>query len=161
MLFEHLEEKEAVKKASLIEKNGYDFYAHLAERAEDRDIKVTLKKLASEEKRHMKVLEDKYYPEAGFGDLITNEEIDIEEYVNKTMDEKVFTLNLDMEKLVHTIDTVHKAILLAMHAERYTAEYFEGMAEKTSTEDGKKIYKELADEERKHARELEVLLESK
>ncbi|MEE9591452.1 MAG: ferritin family protein, partial [Thermodesulfobacteriota bacterium] len=94
MLFEHLEEKEAVKKASLIEKNGYAFYAHLAERAEDRDIKVTLKKLASEEKRHMKVLEDKYYPEAGFGDLITNEEIDIEEYVNKTMDEKVFTLNI-------------------------------------------------------------------
>jgi rubrerythrin len=161
VVFEHLEEKEAVKIASLIEKNGYAFYTHLAERAEDRDVKATLKKLASEETRHMKLLEDKYYPEAGFGDLITEEEIDIEEYVNKTTDPKVFTLNIDMERLVHTIDTVHKAILLAMHAERYAAEYFEGVAEKASTEDGKRIYKELADEERKHARELEALLEPK
>ncbi len=159
-MFEHLEEKEAVKIATLIEENGYLFYTHLAKRTDDKDLKAVLKKLAYEEKKHKRILENKYYPEAGFGETITDEEIDIEEYVEKTTDPKVFTLNIDMEKLVDAIDSPKKAILLAVQAERYASEYFEGMAGKASTEDGRRMYKELADEERHHIDMLETLIKT-
>ncbi|MBI3398377.1 MAG: ferritin family protein [Deltaproteobacteria bacterium] len=160
MAFEHLEEKEAVEIASLIEKNGFAFYSILADRAEDEAVKAVFKKLAKDEKRHMKILENKYYPEAGFGEQITDEEIAIEDYVLRTADPKIFTEEVNVEKLVHVIDSIKKAVILAIHTERYASEYFEDMAKKASTEDGAKMYKELADEERAHARELEVILKS-
>ena len=62
MTFEHLEEKEAVEIASLIERNGFAFYSILAEKAEDKTVKAAFKKLAQDEKKHMKALEKKYYP---------------------------------------------------------------------------------------------------
>ncbi|KKR30325.1 MAG: hypothetical protein UT63_C0102G0004, partial [Candidatus Gottesmanbacteria bacterium GW2011_GWC2_39_8] len=75
MVFEHLEEKEAVEIAALIEKNGFAFYSILADKTKKKSIKAVFKKLAKDERRHMKILEDKYYPEAGFGEQITEEEL--------------------------------------------------------------------------------------
>ena len=48
MTFEHLEEKEAVEIASLIERNGFAFYSILAEKAEDKTVKAAFKKLAQD-----------------------------------------------------------------------------------------------------------------
>ncbi len=160
MTFEHLEEKEAVETASLIERNGFAFYSILADKAEDKKVKAVFRKLAKDEKKHIKILENKYYPEAGFGEQITDEEIAIEDYVSRSADPKIFTQEIDVEKLVYAIDSIKKAVILAIHTERYSAEYFEGMAKKASTEQGAVMYKELADEERMHAKELEAILKS-
>lgn len=160
MIFEHLEEKEAVETASLIERNGFAFYSILADRTDDKKVKAVFKKLAKDEKKHIKILENKYYPEAGFGEQITDEEIAIENYVSRSADPKIFTEEIDVEKLIRAIDNIKKAVMLAMHTERYASEYFEGMAKKASTKEGAAMYKELADEERMHAKELEVLFKS-
>lgn len=160
MTFEHLEEKEAVEIASLIEKNGFAFYSILADKTEDKKIKAVFRKLAKDEKKHMKILEAKYYPEAGFGEQITDEEIAIEDYVSRSADPKIFTEEIDVGKLVHAVDSIKKAVILAIHTERYSAEYFEGMAKKASTQDGVKMYKELADEEREHVKVLEDIMKS-
>ncbi len=159
-MFEHMEEKEAVKIATLIEKNGYAFYKHLAKKTEDKGIKAIMERLAAEEARHMKVIEEKFYPEVGFGDLITEEEIDMEEHVDHMTNPKIFAMNIDMEKLVHSIDSVRKAVLLAVQAERYAAEFFEGLAEKAETEDGRRMYRSLVEEEKGHARALVALLDT-
>ena len=74
--------------------------------------------------------------------LITEEEIDMEEHVDHTTNPKIFALNIDMEKLVNSIDSVRKAVLLAVQAERYAAEFFEGLAEKAETEDGRQYVPE-------------------
>lgn len=160
MVFEHLEEKEAVEIAALIEKNGFAFYSILANKTEDKTVKAIFNKLAKDEKRHMKILEKKYYPEAGFGEQITDEEIAIEDYIARTADPKIFTEEISIEKLIHAIDSIKKAIILAIHTERYASEYFEDMAKKASTKDGAKMYKELAEEERGHVRELETVLKT-
>ena len=68
-MFEHMEEKEAVKIATLIEKNGYAFYKYMAKKTEDKGIKAIMERLAEEESRHMKIIEEKFYPEVGFGDI--------------------------------------------------------------------------------------------
>ncbi|MFQ5586344.1 MAG: ferritin family protein [Thermodesulfobacteriota bacterium] len=159
-MFEHMEEKEAVKIATRIEENGYAFYKHLAKKAEDKRVRDALERLAAEESRHMKVIEDRYYPQAGFGEMITEEEIDMEEHVDLTSNPKIFTMNIDIEKLVHTIDSVKKAILLAIQAERYAAELFEGLAEKATTEEGKTMYQSLVEEEKGHAKALVALLDT-
>jgi rubrerythrin len=69
-------------------------------------------------------------------------------------------LNIDMEKLVNSIDSVRKAVLLAVQAERYAAEFFEGLAEKAETEDGRRMYQSLVEEEKGHARALVALLDT-
>ncbi|MBI3754271.1 MAG: ferritin family protein [Deltaproteobacteria bacterium] len=160
MTFEHLEEKEAVEVASLIEKNGFAFYSLLADKTEDKKIKTVFKKLAKDEKRHLKIFEKKYFPEAGFGEEITEEELAIEDYVARTADPKIFTEEIDVERLVHVIDSMKKAVILAIHTERYASEYFEGMAQKASTKEGARMYRGLAHEERGHAQELEAILKS-
>ena len=160
MTFEHLEEKEAVEIASLIERNGFAFYSILAEKAEDKTVKAAFKKLAQDEKKHMKVLEKKYYPEAGFGQVITDEEIAIEDYISRVADPKIFTEEIDVEKLIHLINNTKKAVMLAIHTEKYAAEYFEDMAKKASTKEGAAMYRELADEERGHVKVLEGILKS-
>jgi len=159
-MFEHMEEKEAVKIATRIEENGYAFYTLLAKKADDKKVKEVLKRLAAEESRHMKVIEEKFYPQAGFSDIITEEEIDMEEHVDLTADPRIFALNIDIEKLVHSIDSVKKAILLAVQAERYAAEFFESMAGKATTEEGKRMYLSLVEEERGHAKALAALVET-
>ena len=160
MVFEHLEEKEAVEIASLIERNGFAFYSILADKVEDKTVKDVFKKLAKEEKRHINVLEKRYYPEAGFGEQITDEEIAIEDYVSRSTDPKIFTEEINVERLVHAIDSVKKAVILAIHTEKYASEYFEGMAEKATTKGGAEMYKELADEERGHVKVLEDIMKS-
>lgn len=160
MFFEHLEEKEAVEIASLIERNGFAFYSILADKAEHKSVKAVFKKLAKAEKNHIKILENKYYPEAGFGDQITEEELTIEDYVARTADPKIFTEEIDVEKLVKAIDSVKKAVILAILTEKYAAEYFEGMAKRASSKDGAKMYRELANEEMGHAKELEAVLKT-
>lgn len=160
MTFEHLEEKEAVEVAALIEKNGFAFYSLLSDRAEDTMMKAVFKKLAKDEKKHLKMFEKKYYPDAGFGEEITEEELAIEDYVARTADPKIFTEEMDVEKLVHAIDSMKKAVVLAIHTEKYASEYFEEMARKASTEEGADMYRKLAQEERGHAKELEAALKS-
>ena len=160
MVFEHIEEKEAVEIASLIERNGFAFYSILADKAEDKAVKDVFKRLAKEEKRHISILEKRYYPEAGFGEEITEEELTIEDYVSRAADPKIFTEEINVEKLVHAIDSVKKAVILAIHTEKYASEYFEGMAEKATTKGGAAMYKELADEERGHVKALEAVLKS-
>ncbi len=158
MVFDHIEEKEAVKKAALIERNGIAFYTLMAEKITDERIRPVLKRLASDEKRHLKVIEEKFFEEAGFGDVIDEEELEIEKYVERLGTPDIFTRRINIEKLVSAIDEPRKALILAMNTERHSVEFFESMAGKAATEDGKKMYRELAEEEREHVRHIEDLL---
>ncbi|MEK7803988.1 MAG: hypothetical protein AAB251_06260, partial [Deltaproteobacteria bacterium] len=61
---------------------------------------------------------------------------------------------------VAVIDSVKKAVQLAIHTERYASEYFKGMAKKASTKEGAAMYTELAAEEMEHAKKLDAILKS-
>ena len=73
-MFEHLEEKEAVKTAALIEINGYRFYRLLADRTENSEVKAVFKKLADDEKKHLKMIENEKKNKAGIDEQRTEEE---------------------------------------------------------------------------------------
>lgn len=158
MLFEHMEEKEAVVKAARIEINGYRFYTLLAEKTGNKAAKSVFKKLAEDEKRHLKVLEDKFFPEVGFSEEITEEELVIEDYIERSGSADIFTKRIDVEALVRTIDSPKKALIIALDTERHSVEYFDSLSKRSSTGDGRRICKELADEERSHVSQIEGML---
>lgn len=159
MLFDHIEEKEAVERAALIEKNGITFYTLLAEKIADKGMKAVIKRLMEDEKKHLRIIENKYFPEAGFPIDVTDEEIEIEKYVKRNTPD-LFTKRINIEKLVALVNEPKKALLIALDTEVHSAEYFENLAKRATTEDGRKIYKELAEEERGHVRDIEELLKS-
>ena len=159
MVFEHMEEKEAVEEAALFEKNGLKFYSLLFEKIKDQRIRKVLKMLLSDEKKHLKVIEEKYFPEAGFSsDEITEEEVEIEKYVKRLGIPDIFARRINIERLVELIDGPKKALLIALDTELHAAEFFKKMADRAATEEGKKMYLELSEEERTHAGHIEELL---
>ena len=159
MVFEHMEEKEAVEEAALFEKNGLKFYSLLFEKIKDQRIRKVLKMLLGDEKKHLKVIEEKYFPEAGFSsDEITEEEVEIEKYVKRLGIPDIFARRINIEKLVELIDGPKKALLIALDTELHAAEFFKKMADRAATEEGKKMYLELSEEERTHAGHIEELL---
>jgi len=159
MLFDHIEEKEAVMRAAMIETNGLKFYNALARLTEDKAAKDVFKRLAAEEKGHLATIEKIYFPEAGFPfEQVTEEEIAIEEYVQSAAPIDIFTKRIDMDRFVCHIDGPKKALMVALNAERYSVDYFDDMALRCRTEDGRRICKELADEERAHVAHIEGLL---
>lgn len=160
MLFDHIEEKEAVKRAALIETNGYKFYSRLAEKTADKKTKAVFKTLADDEKKHLKTIEKVYFPEAGFTDTITDEEIALEDYLKRSGAADIFTKRIDVDKLIKLVDEPKKALFVALDTERYSVEYFEGLAKSSISEDGKRICAELAEEERTHVKHIEELLAS-
>lgn len=157
-MFEHLEEKEAVKTAALIEVNGYRFYKLLAERAESKEAKVAFKKLADDEKKHLKTIETVFFHEAGFSDQVTEEEILIEDYLEREGRADLFARRINVDELVRSIDTHKKALMVALDTERHSVHFFQHLSNTSSTEEGRRIYRELAEEEMSHVSQIEAML---
>jgi rubrerythrin len=159
MLFDHIEEKEAVKTAALIEQNGYDFYTFLAERTTVGEARALFEKFAADELGHLKLIEKEFFPKAGFTDQITEEELAIEEYLGKTGAADIFTKRINVEALVKAIDNHKKALLIALDTERHSVEYFGELSRRCSTPEGRRIYEDLMEEEKTHVRLIEEQLE--
>lgn len=157
-MFEHLEEKEAVKTAALIEVNGYRFYKLLAERTESKEAKAAFKKLAEDEKKHLKTIETVFFHEAGFSDQVTEEEILIEDYIEREGRADIFSRRINVDELVRSIDTQKQALMVALDTERHSVHFFEHLSKRSSTEEGRRIYKELAEEEMSHVSQIEAML---
>ena len=157
-MFEHLEEKEAVKTAALIEINGYRFYRLLADRTENMEVKAVFKKLADDEKKHLKMIETVFFPEAGFTEQLTEEELEIDEYLERVGRGDLFTKKVNIDELVASIDTHDKAVRFALDTERHSVHFFNHFSVKAGTEEGRRIYRDLAEEEMSHVSQLEAML---
>lgn len=158
MLFDHLEEKEAVLTAALIEQNGHRFYTLLAERTEDTETRLLFEKFASDELTHMKEVEREFFPDAGFTDLITDEELALEEYLERTEAGDIFTRRIDVDALVKVLDEPRKALIVALDTEKHSVEFFDHLATRCTTPEARELYRQLAEEERDHVAQIEKLM---
>jgi rubrerythrin len=160
MDFEHFEEKEAVKKAAMIEENGYTFYSILAHETQDAETKALFQRLAADELKHKKIIENKYFEEAGLGEQITEEELSLEEYIERGHDSDIFTRRIDVKALVKILDHPRKALIVALDTEKYSVRLFTELANNAETEDVKEIYRSLIKEEESHVELIEALLKA-
>ena len=72
----------------------------------------------------------------------------------------IFTKKINVDDLVKILDSPKKALLLALDTERHSVEFFTAMARKAETEDARRMYMELVDEEVAHVKQIEELLAS-
>ncbi len=158
MAFEKMDEVEAVKRAALIEENGYRFYTLLAAKTRHREAKAVFKRLARDEAKHLKTIEKEFFPKAGLGEEITDEELSIEKTVPLEGQPDIFTKRIDVEALVRTIRSARNALITALYAERHSVEFFEDRANEAVAPAAKKLYRELAEVEKEHVSTIEGLL---
>lgn len=158
MAFEKMEEIEAVKRAALIEENGYRFYTLLVAKIRHKEAKAVFKRLAKDELKHLKTIEKGFFPKAGLGDEITDEELAIEKNVPLAGQPDIFTKRIDIEALVRTIRSARNALITALYAERHSVEFFEDRANEAKTPQARRLYKELAEVEKEHVSTIEGLL---
>jgi rubrerythrin len=155
MSYEQFEEKEAVKISAVIEANGFKFYTILALRVSDPAVKSVLSDLARDEKKHLRIIEDKFFPKAGFNEQITDEEVAMEANIERSGQADIFTRHVDMEEIINVLETPLKALELALDAEKYSVVFFGELAEKAETPDARSIYEAFVEEETRHVAKVE------
>jgi len=158
MSFEQFEEKEAVKISAVIEANGFKFYTILSNRVSEPAVKTVLKDLARDEKRHLRIIEEKFFPKAGFNEQITDEEVAMEANIERSGQADIFTKHVDMKEIINVLETPLKALELALEAEKYSVVFFGELAEKAETPEARSIYEALVDEETRHVAKVEGLI---
>jgi len=158
MLFDHLEEKEAVKRAAMIEENGRRFYTLLAEKSKDPETKALFAKFANDELTHLREVENNFFPDAGFTEYVTEEELAIDEYLEKTGAGDIFTKRIDIDALVKLLDEPRRALIVALDTEKHSVEYFEELSQRCTTPEARDLYRQLMEEEQNHVAQIELLL---
>jgi len=158
MSYEQFEEKEAVKISAVIEANGFKFYTILALRVSDPAVKSVLSDLARDEKKHLRIIEERFFPKAGFNEQITDEEVAMEANIERSGQADIFTRHVDMEEIINVLETPLKALELALDAEKYSVVFFGELAEKAETPDARSIYEAFVEEETRHVAKVEGLI---
>jgi len=158
MTFEQFEEKEAVKISAVIEANGLKFYTILINRVSDSEVKAVLSDLARDEKKHLRIIEERFFPKAGFNEQITDEEVAMEANIEQSGMADIFTRHVDMEEVINVLKTPLRALELALDAEKYSVIFFTELAEKADTPEARAIYEDLAEEETRHVAKVEGLI---
>jgi rubrerythrin len=149
--------KDALKIALNIEKDGYDFYEAAAVKAKDEKVKKIFLMLANEEKRHLvwirKIQDGLVNPM----DYFISDEALVEDYLRRIIETRVFETTDDVSKVMEDVKTDKDAIRLAMQFEKDSMDFFVKMSELTKNPDGQAAFKKLAGSEEHHLMELKRL----
>jgi len=140
---------EVIRAAMEVEKQGRRFYSALSTRAQGELTREIFAMLAQDESAHLRMLETmlEQYQDGAFWE---NEELFLP-YLNRFSAEQVFPAEAALEKVLSLPDVDCRVLDLAIDAERKFAEYFRLAAEHSHSDDGRKAFAWLADEELRHA----------
>ena len=128
---------EALSLAIYNEQSAYDLYNKISLIIQDPSGKEKFKFLASDEKRHRKILEDWYTKET---------------QGKKFLFDPSCVKKIELEIKDQT--TATEALDIAIQAEKSAYEFYKSAAQKTKDQDGKKMFESLASEEDGHYQKL-------
>lgn len=118
------------------EQKAYDFYILVSKKIKNQSSKEKFKFLASDEKRHRKILEDRYRKESG---------------KNFSFDpSKVKKINFEIKDQTGAFEVID----IAMEAERQAYLFYTSASEKAENPEAKKMFLTLAEEEDGHYQKL-------
>lgn len=149
--------RDALKIALNLEKDGYDFYAAASANATDAKVKKIFLMLANEEKKHLNIIRN---IQDGIIDPVSyfiSDEAVVEDYLRRIIETNVFKKADEIDKITEKIETDKDAIRLAMQAEKDSLDFFTKMAELTRDHDGQMAFRQLASYEEHHLEELQRL----
>jgi rubrerythrin len=154
-MIEYLNEDEVFRVGMCMEEAGLDFYTKMAEKASDTATKRVFKRLAREEREHLKYFESLEIETAGgLGARPPEHDEDMAKYVCSIVDEGIFRNIAEMEKVGKRKYDPEKALELALQVEKdavlYYTEAYAGARRKRT----KEALKRLVDEEKNHVVEI-------
>ena len=143
-------EFEAFKIARRIETDGIHFYQKLLERSSDEKVKETLPFLLDEEKGHQLQFEKL------LSELEQKKEDEFEEEgLLSGFDYGIFQPYQDIDQLDKILDTPSKALKLGFIVEDKTIKFYEVCKEHVMSDETKKAFDRIIEEEKKHKSLLE------
>lgn len=140
---------EILKMAILMEKRGHAFYAAVAEKSSDEEIKHIFDTMADEETQHVKFLSEQYLSyekEHGF------KKVELPDLAEEGFTKLV--LSEEMKKKISSAGFEAAAISAAMDFEKRAIEVYSKQALATTDPNEKLLYEWLADWEKGHLKVL-------
>jgi len=138
-------EKDIIKRALAIEKEGYEFYMLAADNSDDEDVSGAFKQLAREEEKHMDWLRELYEKQSDKEDADLSFESPPETPSIFTWD-NVSRFKGSMAMSVFGI---------GVKMEKDAVDFYEEAAERTESQEAEELFKVLADWERGHLQDFE------
>ncbi|GAB6098772.1 hypothetical protein JCM16358_06510 [Halanaerocella petrolearia] len=141
---------ESLKLAIKLEKKGQKYYQENAEKVDNPLSKKTLKSLANQELDHIETIKD-----IAAGKEITDHEFEPIDIEAKVREEFEKLSNQEPEGWEEDDVSIYEH---ALEIERELYDLYEELAEKTKDEKEEEFFKEMMEEEIKHAESLENVL---
>ncbi len=140
---------EVIRAAMEVEKNGHRFYSSMVEKAHTQLARELFSQLAQDEVGHLRTLE-KLATDYEDGAFWEGEE-EFLPYLRRFNDREIFPSAEAVASALVSEEGDLRALDLAIAAEEKFAAYFHKAAAHAKTEEGKKAFAWLAEEEDRHA----------
>jgi len=146
-------EVEAYKISCKVEKDGISFYRKLKDKVDKPEVKETLDFLIGEENRHLKFFQDCLYEAREKKDDYFEDD-DLLSY----MDFGVFQPYKNINELENILSDLNKALRLGMVVEDKSIKFYQLCRDSVSSEETRKELSNIIEEETKHKKLLESII---
>ncbi len=162
-VIQSLSDCEAVRVAICMEEDGLKFYTELSRKVKGTKLQGTLCRLATDEKEHVRIFRrlSQSLTTEGQNCSWTGDELVIQ-YLRELVQPRVFGGVRDVKdtaELARSLKSEADALLIGIQAEKDAILFYNEAYKLSVNEGGKKIFLELAEEEKKHLVTLNQRLE--
>ncbi|MGQ3684354.1 MAG: ferritin-like domain-containing protein [Candidatus Loosdrechtia sp.] len=149
--YENFNDTEAMLIAIHLEEEGLEFYSTIAKNVKCDKVRETFSQLASDEKEHLAQFQKVHLDLSPLANPVGDyEDCMVDLYLKYLVDTGVFTKKGEAKRLANEINTDTDALKVGIQAEEAAIHYYCEAAKKTKHKKGKKVFKQLANEERRH-----------
>lgn len=155
-ILKFVNDDEALRIASNLEKEGYNFYSSAAKRAKDNKSRLMFNQLAEAEKKHLAVFEDlrsKLHAKKGRKPWGEEDEL-VSAYLRNLIDTGVFTSPEKRAAARKKDITEEEVCRIGIQTEKDSILFFNEAARLCKNRKGRKMFKALVDEEKQHLTDL-------
>jgi rubrerythrin len=159
-MIEYLNEDEVFRVGMCIEQAGLEFYTKMAEKAEDQATKRVFRKLAKDEKEHLKYFESMELKTAGgMGGRPAEMDTDVSAYVCSIVDGGIFKGIEEMARYERRKFSPETALELALQVEKDAVLYYTEAMHAAKKKVAREALARLVEEEKRHVVEISSRLE--
>lgn len=155
-ILKFINDDEALRIASNLEKEGISFYSTAAKNSKDGNSKRMFMQLAEAEKKHLAVFEElRANLHARKGQIPWGEEDDlVSAYLRDLVDTGVFTSSVKKSAVKKKDITETEACKIGIQTEKDSILFFSEASRLCRNRRGRKMFKALIDEEKQHLTDL-------
>jgi len=155
----YLNEAEIYRGGLGLDEAGLDFYARMAEKADDQGTKRVFRRLARDEKEHLAFFESLEIRTAkGLGSHPEEHDADVSKYVCSLVDGGIFSSLGRMEKMARGKFNAEGALELALSVEKDAVLYYMEALAATRKRSTRQALSRLIDEEKSHVVQISTRL---